>query len=116
MFYKVISEDGDGRRFEEIDVSPHNLVLMYNDSKKESGYSSNELSDESANESSDESATLELYDTSSNDSCSESVYESDYNMLQSDDSTTSNGVMPELEDFLITTQWIFLMTTTKPFM
>jgi hypothetical protein len=84
MFYKVISENDDGHRYEEIDVSPHNLVLMYNDSKKESGYSSNELSDESANESSDESATLELYDTSSNDSCSESEYESNYNMIQSD--------------------------------
>lgn len=99
MFYKVISENDDGHRYEEIDVSPHNLVLMYNDSKKESGYSSNELSDESANESSDESATLELYDTSSNDSCSESEYESDYNMIQSDDSTTSDDVMPKLELF-----------------
>ena len=107
MFYKVISEDGDGHRFEEIDVSPHNLVLTFYDSKKESGYSSNEpsgecgyfsneSSDESANESSDESATLELYDTSSNDSCSEPEYESDCNMPQSDDSTTPDDVMPEL--------------------
>jgi hypothetical protein len=98
MFYKVISENDDGHRYEEIDVSPHNLVLMYNDSKKESGYSSNELSDESANESSDESATLELYDTSSNDSCSESEYESDYNMIQSDDSTTSDDVILDFFD------------------